>query len=120
MIHLRHPNEVGGISTASTLLLSLFGSFASAFLYSVHYTGPSKLSDSTLFTSIITISVLWLISALTFFSSIKKPYLKTFYSTATSSSYNKSLFLSYTSTQDLEKSEILTYHPSVLDRKSVV
>ncbi|GMH88548.1 hypothetical protein TrVE_jg6992 [Triparma verrucosa] len=113
MIHLRHPNEVGGISTASTLLLSLFGSFASAFLYSVHYTGPSKLSDSALFTSIITISVLWLISALTFFSSIKKPYLKTFYSTATSSSYNKSLFLSYTSTQDLEKSEILSYHPSV-------
>ncbi|GMH89319.1 hypothetical protein TrST_g955 [Triparma strigata] len=113
MIQLRNPQELGGMPLLFSALSSLIGSYAVAYFYSTHYEGDAKLSDDALKTILASLSALWVISVIAFFSVMKKEYIRTFYSIETTSDFNKNWFLSQGEDQDEEKSLELSLHPEV-------
>ena len=63
MIHLRNPCEGGGFMFSFSLLFSLAGSYCSAYLYANYFDEDNKLDTATLQAVLVSLSVVWLVSA---------------------------------------------------------
>ncbi|GMH90820.1 hypothetical protein TrST_g3882 [Triparma strigata] len=113
MFQLRNPNEAGGFMFMFAVLYSIVGSFISAHLYSNYYEGTTKLSDESLKNVLVTFSVVWLVSAVSFVSVVKRNYLHTFYSFETTSEYKRRCFMSFREDQEDLKIKVLKDHPDV-------
>ena len=113
MFQLRNPCEVGGFLFMFAVFYSIIGSFVAAHLYSNYYEGTTKLSDETLKNVLVTLSVVWLVSAVSLVSVVKKDYLRTFYSLETISEYKRRCLMSFREDQEDLKSKVLKEHPDV-------
>lgn len=82
-------------------------------MYSTYNNKDGKLDDETLQTAVGSLVTIWLFSAVTFASVIKREYLTTFYDMDSASTYNQKLFLHLREDQDLEKSVVLILHPDI-------
>ncbi|GMH84634.1 hypothetical protein TrST_g812 [Triparma strigata] len=113
LIHLRGSCEMGGFWFLVTLLLSMTGSFVSAYLYSNHYQDDDKLDTESLQAVLGSLSAIWVLSALSLVLVMDRKYLSTFYNFDTASDYERKCFMNAREDQDDLKSELLTDHPDM-------
>ncbi|GMI02698.1 hypothetical protein TrVE_jg6934 [Triparma verrucosa] len=111
LILVRGPCEIRGFFSIVTVLISMAGSFVSAWLYSNHYEEDDKLDTETLQTVLSVLTAFWITSAASFVACMNRSYLHTFYSLDTTSDYKRKCFLSAGEGQDDLKSKILKDHP---------
>ncbi|GMI04580.1 hypothetical protein TrVE_jg9907 [Triparma verrucosa] len=85
--------ELGKVGVDEFLYISdAMRSYLSAFLYANYYDEDNKLNTATLQAVLVSLSALWLVSAVTFISSIKHKYIHTFYNFDTTSDYDRNLW----------------------------
>ncbi|GMH79500.1 hypothetical protein TL16_g08167 [Triparma laevis f. inornata] len=110
MIHLRNPNEVGGLPFVFSVVLSLVASFVSVSVYLGHYDGEEKIGGGDLQTVLITLSTIWAASLIALVSVMNKDYLRTFYNMDTISDYNRRTVLDLREDQEELKALLFLDH----------
>jgi hypothetical protein len=96
---LRHPFEFGGLHFTLSLLWSQLSAVISVVLYQRYYdevdedvNGMHKISATALYSMILSLVVVWLVSLYGFVRNINPKYLHTFVGTMTGSQYSVHLF----------------------------
>lgn len=113
LVHLRHPQEVGGFSLLVSILVSLAASIFLTYQYLNHYNGETKIDKETLQSVLVGVYSVWFISSVALVSTMKRQYIRTFFSFDTSRDYNSKFVLSLREDQEELKSTIFDGHPNL-------
>ena len=108
MVQLRNPNELGGMYWTACLLLGQTTTFVAVYLYLLEKS--STFSKVDLWSSVVALEGLFVVSFAIFVLSIDPKYRRTFFSTATAKQFHVQRFREATS--DQAKIFIFKLHPS--------
>ncbi|GMI15536.1 hypothetical protein TrLO_g1345 [Triparma laevis f. longispina] len=119
MIQLRHPWEYGGFPFLCSILISIAASFVSAYLYLNHNDDSddeeddTKLDEGRLRVVLGSLYLFWLISAISLVATMKRKYLRTFFSIEKGKEYSRKYFLSLQGDQEDKRHVIFFDNPDV-------
>lgn len=119
MIQLRHPWEYGGFPFLCSILISIAANFVSAYLYLNHNDDSddeeddTKLDEGRLRVVLGSLYLFWLISAISLVATMKRKYLRTFFSIEKGKEYSRKYFLSLQGDQEDKRHVIFFDNPDV-------
>ena len=117
MMQLRHSYEVGGVQFCWLVIQNQAGCFVAGWFYLKYFdeaadgvNGSTKLGAETLWAGLVGLFGLFLVSGLAFVGLMDRKYLGTFITTMTAKQLTTEKFR--TATNDQQRTNVMTYHPS--------